>query len=152
MLRHAKDVRSSQPLFCNQPPRGKESKPERARENLSGSGGQLVRVVGVVRVVTGQGGQDGKSGQGGQVVGVVGIVRVDRVIGVMVMKVVCCAHFLVDLHWFRFLLRKEGRKNGEVEGTLWYPHRPKKAEIKAKYHCRESQMTGVGKSLGPSLV
>ena len=46
----------------------------------------------------------------------------------------------------------EGRKNGEVEGTLWYPHRPKKAEIKAKYHCRESQMTGVGRSLGPSLV
>ena len=69
----------------------------------------MVRVVGVVRVVAGQGGQDGKSGQGGQVVGVVGIVRVDRVIGVMVMKVVCCAHFLVDLHWFRFLLRKEGR-------------------------------------------
>ena len=44
-------------------------------------------------------------------VGVIRIVRVDRVIGVMVMRVVwvCCAHFLVDLHWFRFLFRKEGR-------------------------------------------
>ena len=29
--KHAKDVRSGQPLFCNQPPRGPESKPEIAR-------------------------------------------------------------------------------------------------------------------------
>ena len=29
--KHAKDVRSGQPLFCNQPPRGPESEPEIAR-------------------------------------------------------------------------------------------------------------------------
>ena len=28
MLAHAKDVRSGQPLFCNQPPRGSENEPE----------------------------------------------------------------------------------------------------------------------------
>ena len=29
--KHAKDVRSGRPFFCNQPPRGPESEPERAR-------------------------------------------------------------------------------------------------------------------------
>ena len=29
--KHVKDVRSGQPLFCNQPPRGPESEPEIAR-------------------------------------------------------------------------------------------------------------------------
>ena len=35
MLAHAKDVRSGQPLFCNQPPRGSYSEPEIARESQS---------------------------------------------------------------------------------------------------------------------
>ena len=33
--KHVKDVRSGQPLFCNQPPRGPESEPEIARVSQS---------------------------------------------------------------------------------------------------------------------